>query len=95
MRLMKKLWLVLIASIVIFFEYTSWWQDQHDPVEQTIRRLKLSPEQAEQWRRDVSHQQYLNDKRELNDAIYGTPEMRAEDALKKAVEDEYTHEPQK
>ena len=41
----------------------------------------------------VEHQKYLDQKKELNDRLYGTPEQRAEDAAKKAAEDEYTHEP--
>ena len=35
-----------------------------------------------------SHAGYLEEKRELNDAWHGTPEMRAEDAARHAVEAE-------
>jgi TRAP-type C4-dicarboxylate transport system substrate-binding protein len=42
----------------------------------------------------IEHRQYLDQKRELNDALYGTPEQRAEDAAKKAAEDLYTHAPE-
>ena len=42
--------------------------------------------------REIQHQVYLDNKRDLNDKIYGTPEMRREDAERQAAEDAYTHE---
>jgi hypothetical protein len=36
---------------------------------------------------EISHQQYLDSKKELNDAIYGTPEMRREDVARKIADD--------
>jgi cell fate (sporulation/competence/biofilm development) regulator YlbF (YheA/YmcA/DUF963 family) len=38
---------------------------------------------------DFPSAEYLDSKKELNDAVYGTPEMQREDAAKKAVEAAY------
>lgn len=55
----------------------------------------VSQDTCREARQAASHQEYLDNKREFNDKVYGTPEMRQEDAARKAVEDSYTHAPEK
>jgi hypothetical protein len=59
-----------------------------------VRRDLESTESGRRDLRDAEHKQYLEDRRELNDKIYGTPEMRRQDAERRADEDAYTHEPE-
>jgi len=78
---MKLCWLGLLVFIVLF------WLFGPKSYYQTCIDQGLSAETC----RGIEHSVYLDEKRELNDEIYGTPEMRAEDALRKAEEDAYTH----
>jgi hypothetical protein len=55
----------------------------------------VSEDICREARQAASHQEHLDEKREFNDKVYGTPEMRQEDAARKAAEDRYTHAPEK